>query len=64
MPPATCTVERMASLADCSTWLLYKTIRDGSCPFPFVKVGRRVLFIKARCDEILAISGQRAEAEA
>jgi hypothetical protein len=44
--------------------LLYKTIRDGSCPFPFVKVGRRVLFIKARCDEILAISGQRAEAEA
>jgi hypothetical protein len=58
MARATYKVEELAGLADCSSWLIYKTIRDGSCPFPFVKIGRRVLFIKARCDEILGISGQ------
>ena len=55
MAGATYTVEQLAEMAQCSTWLLYKTVRDGSCPFPFVMVGRRLLFIKARCDEILGL---------
>lgn len=53
---ATYRTEELAERARCSEWLLYQTVRDGTCPFPFVKVGRRVLFIRSKCDEILGIA--------
>jgi hypothetical protein len=61
MAAATYRAEELADLAGISTYLLYSTIRAGSCPFPFVRVGRRVLFVKAGCDRLLGIDSQPLE---
>jgi predicted site-specific integrase-resolvase len=61
MAAATYRAEQLAEHAGVSTWAIYQTVRDGSCPFPFVRVGRRIVFPKTRCDEILGISGQPSE---
>lgn len=54
---ATYTAEQVADLAGCSTWSVYNSVKDGSCPFPFVKVGRRILFVRSAVDRLLGIEG-------
>ena len=55
---ATYTAEELAELAGVSTWALYKAVKEGTCPFPFLKIGRRVMFPKAPVDRLLGLESQ------
>jgi len=57
---ATYNTVEMAERSGCSAWLLYKLVKQaeegtGECPFPFIRLGTRVVFPKAPCDRILGI---------
>lgn len=54
-PPATMQADELSSLTDTSTWTLYKAIRDGTCPFPYVRCGKKILFIRSRVYEMLGL---------
>jgi predicted DNA-binding transcriptional regulator AlpA len=47
--------DELSSLTDTSTWTLYKAIRDGTCPFPYVRCGKKILFIRSRVYEMLGL---------
>lgn len=53
---ATYGAPEVARLAGISEWLLYKSIREGTCPFPFIRLGvRRIVFPKAAVNAMLGI---------
>ncbi len=55
------TVE-VADLLGVSPWGLYESIRRDEAPFPFVRVGRRIVWPRRPVDEALGISmGGRTE---
>lgn len=51
-------VDEMSELTGCSTWLLYEQVRKETCPFPFVRIGKRVLFPKGPANAILGIEAE------
>lgn len=59
-PPATMQTDELSDLTATSTWTLYKAIRDGTCPFPYVRCGKKILFIRSRVYEILGLGGNAA----
>lgn len=52
---ATLTASEVAELVGVSEWSIYASVRNGDCPFPHVKVGRRILFIKGAILRLLEI---------
>ena len=57
-PPGTLKVPEAASRLGISADLLYDAIRSGASPVPVLRVGRRILVVKAALDRLL--SGQDA----
>lgn len=55
MSSAVYQVRDLSELTGASEWLLYKTVREGTCPFPVIRLGRRVVFPKAAVDRMLGI---------
>ncbi len=59
MAAATYTVEQLADLTGCSTWLLYKLVRDDACPYPAIRLGaRRIVFPKGPVDKMLGLDAE------
>lgn len=59
MGAATLTVKEVAELSGVSEWGLYESIRRGDCPFLFLKVGRRIVFPRRPCFELLGLDSDR-----
>jgi predicted DNA-binding transcriptional regulator AlpA len=57
---ATMQADELSDLTATSTWTLYKAIREGTCPFPYVRCGKKILFIRSRVNEILGLGGSAA----
>jgi excisionase family DNA binding protein len=57
MAAATYTADELADLLGCSSWALYQSVRRGDCPFPPIRVGRRIVFPKAVVDRLLGLDG-------
>lgn len=51
----TYTTEELAGLAGVSTWSLYEAARRGDCPFPFIRIGRRLVWPKAAANQLLGL---------
>ncbi len=64
MSAVTYTAEELAELAGVSSWSIYNSVRDGTCPFPFVRVGRRVVFPMGPCDRILGVDTESERPDA
>ncbi|MDA8297425.1 MAG: helix-turn-helix domain-containing protein [Actinomycetota bacterium] len=47
--------EDLAELAGVSTWSIYQAVKADACPFPFLKIGRRIVFPRAAADRLLGI---------
>ena len=50
----TVTAEQFAERLGVSTWALYESVRRGDCPIPPIRVGRRLVWSRARVDSLLA----------
>lgn len=53
---ATLTVPEVASLLDCSNWAVYEALKRKDFPIAPIRVGRRILFPKARVFALLGLS--------
>jgi len=49
----TTTVETASRVLEVAPWTLYKTIREGTAPFPVIRVGKRVLIPTAALRRLL-----------
>ena len=58
---ATYSAEEVAKLAGVSTWSIYNAVKTDESPFPFVRIGHRVVFPKMPCDRILGIESSLNE---
>lgn len=62
MSAAVYTTSELADLTGVSPWALYESIRRDQAPFPFIRVGRRIVWPRRPVDEALGISmGGRTE---
>ena len=63
MGAATYTAEQLAELLGCSTWLVYSSVKDGSCPVEPIRIGdRRLVWSKAVVDRLLGLAVDPREA--
>ena len=53
---ATYQVADLAGLLGISEWAIYESARSGTCPFPPIRVGRRIVFAKAAVDALLGLN--------
>lgn len=60
MNAATYKAEEVADLLGVSTWGLYESVRRGDCPLDPIRVGRRLVWAKAKVDALLGIGDQGA----
>jgi predicted DNA-binding transcriptional regulator AlpA len=59
MGAATYNVDQLAELTGCSTWLLYKLVRENASPYPVIKLGpKRIVFPKAPVDKLLGLDAE------
>jgi len=58
---ATYNAEEVAKLAGVSTWSIYNAVKTDESPFPFVRIGKRVVFPRVPCDRILGIESSLDE---
>lgn len=54
---ATLTVAELANLLGVSEWAIYQSARDGTCPIPPIRVGRRLVFARAAVEQLLGLAG-------
>ena len=55
MSAAVYTAEELAELAGVSTWSIYSAVKDRTCPFPNLRIGRRIVFPRALADRLLGL---------
>jgi predicted DNA-binding transcriptional regulator AlpA len=55
MTAATYKTEECAELFGVSTWTLYESVRRGDCPIEPIRVGRRLVWAKAKVDAVLGL---------
>ena len=53
---ATTTAHETARLLGVSEWTLYKSVKDGTCPIPPIRIGKRMVWPRARLAELLGVS--------
>jgi predicted DNA-binding transcriptional regulator AlpA len=53
--PATYSADELADLLGCSSWAIYESVRRGDCPFPPIRVGRRLVWPRAVVDRALGL---------
>jgi predicted DNA-binding transcriptional regulator AlpA len=55
-PPATYGAEEFAERLGVSPWLLYKSVKDGTCPVEPIRVGaHRLVWPRAAVDRLLGL---------
>ena len=54
--PATITAEQLSQLLGVSSWSIYNSVKDGSCPLPPIRVGRRIVFSRSGAERLLQVS--------
>jgi len=59
MTPATYTAEEVADLLGVSAWSIYASVKNGICPVPPIRVGRRLVWPKASVDRLLGFGEGR-----
>ncbi len=57
---ATMTARELAEVLGVSEWAVYQSVRDGDCPVPPIRVGRRLVWAKARVDALLGAESEPA----
>ena len=62
MAAAVYDAQELAALTKASSWLVYKTVKDGTCPFPFIRLGKRIVFPKALVDKMLGVADSQESA--
>jgi len=62
MAAAVYSVAEMVEKTGVSDWSIYKSVKTGTCPFPYLWISRRLLFPKSKVDEILGIAPDASEA--
>jgi len=55
--PKTYQAKELAELFGCSTWAIYEAVRRGDCPVEPIKIGKRLVWARARVDALLGIEG-------
>jgi predicted DNA-binding transcriptional regulator AlpA len=55
MEPLTVNTETAAQVLGISTWALYQAANAGTCPIEPIRIGRRLVWSKARLAELLGI---------
>jgi predicted DNA-binding transcriptional regulator AlpA len=58
--PATLSAEEFADALGVSTWALYESVKRGDCPVEPIRVGRRLVWSRARVLELLGSIDQTA----
>jgi excisionase family DNA binding protein len=53
MSCATLQAQELAERLGVSTWAVYQSVREGTCPVPAIRVGRRIVFSKAAVEALL-----------
>lgn len=53
------TAEECAALFGVSTWAWYRSVREGTCPVPPIRIGRRLVWAKASVDDLLGKEEER-----
>jgi predicted DNA-binding transcriptional regulator AlpA len=59
MAPATYTAEEFAQLLGVSSWAIYSSAKDGTCPIAPIRVGRRLVWSRAAVDRLLGVNEQQ-----
>jgi predicted DNA-binding transcriptional regulator AlpA len=60
MASATYQVHELAELLGVSSWSVYNSVKDGSCPVAPIRVGqRRIVFAKAAVDRLLGLDAEK-----
>lgn len=57
MTAETITAEQLADRLGVSSWAVYESVRRGDCPVQPIKVGRRLVWARARVDALLGPEG-------
>jgi predicted DNA-binding transcriptional regulator AlpA len=52
---ATITAQELAEMLGVSTWAVYESAKAGTCPVEPIKVGRRLVWSRARVEQLLGI---------
>jgi predicted site-specific integrase-resolvase len=52
---ATYQAHELAERLGVSTWLVYESVKNGTCPVPPIKVGHRIVFAKAAVNRLLQL---------
>ncbi len=55
MAAATYQAHELAEMLGVSSWAIYNSVKDGSCPVPPIHVGKRIVFAKAAVDRLLQL---------
>lgn len=55
MTRATLTAQEVAEALGVSTWAVYQTVKAGTCPVEPIRVGRRLVWSRARVAAILGV---------
>jgi len=50
---STITANELAAVLGVSTWALYQSVREGTCPVEPIRVGRRLVWSSARVADLL-----------
>jgi hypothetical protein len=53
--PATYTADQCADMAGVSEWCWRQAERNGTCPVPAIRVGRRMVWSKAAVDALFGL---------
>ena len=50
---STLTAEELAAALGVSTWTVYEAVKRGDCPVEPIRIGRRLLWPRARVEQLL-----------
>lgn len=53
--PAVYTADQVAELWGVSTWLVYRSVKEGTCPVAPIAIGRRLVWPKVSVDRMLGL---------
>lgn len=53
MTRRTMTADELAAALGVSPWAVYQAVRQGTCPVPAIRLGRRILFPRGAVEAVL-----------
>jgi predicted DNA-binding transcriptional regulator AlpA len=55
--PATYQAKELAERLGVSTWAIYESVRQGTCPVEPIRVGKRLVWPRAKVNALLGLNG-------